>query len=233
MKLNDKRIILEERTDQLIIRDLDGRIDSVPKTEFFMLKYKEFNGERIYYQFDKNSYVQETYDIGIFNCILNGVRMQLRNSERIAFAINWHKHSNAKSLLLRMKPFQELFTKNFVKNIQLGVLKSILKAFEDRIKYRKDGIEIDQRFFVDKNAQAFFKNNNKWDDLCIVAKGYLHDFDIESEMGNIEINSKSLEIVAKVMFLLEPDMKDKIFTGQIQKANPDLFEHLKRDQLSS
>jgi len=229
--LTDKRIILEERSDSLIVRDLDGRVDSVPKSEYFTLKYKEFNGERIYYQFDKNSYVQETYDIGIFNCVLNGVRTQLRNSERIAFAINWHKYSNVKSKLLRIKPFEELFKKSYVKNIQSNVLESILKGFDNRLKFRKDGIEVDDRFFVDKQGQAFLlTKQKKWDELCIVAKGYLHDFDIASEMGNIEISSKSLEIVAKVFFLLNPNMKDKIFTDQVKNKNSELFEHLKRDQ---
>jgi len=220
-------MLLEDREDQIIILDLNGKVDTKPKTAYFVLKFKDFDGDRIFYQFDKDSYVQETYNDGIFNCIYKKERMQLRQANKIAFSINWHK--NSKNPILGIKPFEELFKKNFAHNIQLDVLKSILKPFEHRLKFVDDGIEIDERFFVNKNAQAHFKNQGIYESLCIVAKGYLENFDVDSKIGEIEINAKSLEIVAKVMFLIKPNMKDHVFTEQIEKANPELFEELKRD----
>ncbi len=206
-------MLLEEREDQIIIVDLNGIVDTKPKTDYFILKFKDFDGDRIFYQFDKDSWIQETYNDGIFNCVYKKERMQLRQANRIAFAINWHK--NNKNQKLALKPFEELFKKNFAHNIQLDVLKSILKPFEHRLKYVDDGIEIDERFFVNKNAQAHYKNQGIYESLCIVASGYLENFDVDSKIGDIEINAKTLEIVAKVMFLLKPDVKDSVFFEQL------------------
>jgi len=220
-------MLLEEREDQIIIVDLNGIVDTKPKTDYFILKFKDFDGDRIFYQFDIDSWIQETYNDGIFNCVYKKERMQLRQADRIAFAINWHK--NNKNPKLGLKPFEELFKKNFAHNIQLDVLKSILKPFEHRLKYVDDGIEIDERFFVNKNAQAHYKNEGIYKSLCIVASGYLENFDVDSKIGDIEINAKTLEIVAKVMFLIKPNMKDSVFTEQVQQGNPELLEELRRD----
>lgn len=217
-------MLLEDRQDQLIVLDLNGKVDTKPKTEYFVLKFKDFDGDRIFYQFDKESWIQETYNDGIFNCVFKSERMQIRTANRIAFCINWHK--NNKNAKLGLKPFEELFKKNFVKYIQLDVLKSILKPFEHRIKYHDDGIEIDDRFFVNKNAQAHYKKQGIYESLCIVADGYLENFDVDSKIGDIEINAKTLEIVAKVMFLIKPDITDSVFFEQLPK---ELQEQLKRD----
>lgn len=217
-------MLLEDRQDQLIVLDLNGKVDTKPKTEYFLLKFKDFDGDRIFYQFSKDSWIQETYNDGIFNCVYKSERMQIRTANRIAFCINWHK--NNKNAQLGLKPFEELFKKNFTKHIQLDVLKSILKPFEHRLKYHDDGIEIDDRFFVNKNAQAHFKKQGIYESLCIVADGYLENFDVESKIGEIEINAKTLEIVAKVMFLIKPDITDGVFFDQLTK---ELQEELRRD----
>lgn len=217
-------MLLEDREDQIIILDLNGKVDTFPKTDYFVLKFKDFDGDRIFYQFDKDSWIQETYNDGIFNCVYKNERMQLRQANRIAFSINWHK--NQKNSKLGLKPFEELFKKNFTKFIQLDVLKSILKPFEHRLKFHDDGIEIDDRFFVNKNAQAHYKKLGIYESLCIVADGYLENFDIDSKIGDIEINAKTLEIVAKVMFLLKPDLKDRTFFSQLTE---ELQNQLKRD----
>lgn len=217
-------MLLEDRQDQLIVLDLNGKVDTKPKTEYFLLKFKDFDGDRIFYQFAKDSWIQETYNDGIFNCVYKSERMQIRTANRIAFCINWHK--NNKNAQLGLKPFEELFKKNFTKHIQLDVLKSILKPFEHRLKYHDDGIELDDRFFVNKNAQAHFKKQGIYESLCIVADGYLENFNVDSKIGEIEINAKTLEIVAKVMFLIKPDITDHVFFDQLTK---ELQEELRRD----
>jgi len=218
-------MLLEDRKDQIIVSDKNGNVDTKPKTEYFLLKYIDFNGNRIFYQFDKNSWIQETYNEGIFNLVYKDASMQLRDAEKIVFCINFHRKNPTS--IHRQKPFEELFKKNFVEKLETDVLKSILKPFEHRLKFVNDGIEVDDRFSVDKNAQAYQKNAI-WERICIVANtSETNDrFNIDTVIGNIEINSKSLEIIAKVMFLLKPNMKDTVFTSQLSKDNK---EQLKRD----
>ena len=86
-------MLLEDREDQIIVLDLNGKVDTKPKTDYFVLKYKDFDGDRIFYQFDKDSYVQETYNDGIFNCIYKTERMQIRQASKIAFCIKWHQNN--------------------------------------------------------------------------------------------------------------------------------------------
>lgn len=220
-------MLLEDREDQIIIQDLNGNIDTKPKTDYFLLKFgDDFDGDRIFYQFNADSWIQETYNDGIFNCIYKNERMQLRDSNKICFCINFHKTNKDSSHAL--DPFEELFKKNYAPKLETDVLKSILKPFEHRLNFVKDGIEVDNRFYVDKQGQAHSKKHEVWSSLCIVAFGVdsKDSFDIDSVIGNIEINSKSLEIIAKVMFLLKPNLKDGVFTSQLSK---ELQEELERD----
>lgn len=219
-------MLLEDREDQIIIQDSNGNIDTKPKTEYFIMKYADFDGDRIFYQFNTESWIQETYNDGIFNLIYKNERMQLRDANKICFCINFHKFN--KNSVHAFKPFEELFKKNYAEKLETDVLKSILKPFEHRLKFLNDGIEIDERFYINKNAQAHSKKNGIWESLCIVAYGVGSNdsFDIDSVIGNIEINSKSLQIIAKVMFLLKPNLTDSVFTSQLSK---EILEELKRD----
>lgn len=219
-------MLLEDREDQIIIQDMNGHIDTKPKTDYFMLKFGEFDGDRIFYQFNADSWIQETYNEGIFNLIYKNERMQLTDSNKICFCINFHKSN--KNSVHALEPFEELFKKNYADKLETDVLKSILKPFEHRLNFIEHGVEVDNRFYVDKLGQAHSKKNGVWTSLCIVAFGVGSNdsFDIDSVIGNVEINSKSLEIIAKVMFLLKPDTKDSVFTSQLSK---ELQEELRRD----
>ena len=219
-------MIIEERSDQLVIMDKKGIVDTKPKTEYFILKHKDFNGNRIFFKFNDNCLIHETYNDGIFNCTYNKESMQIRQADKIAFCINWFRYN--KDPKTNLKPFEELFKSNFIETIQTDVLKNLLKNYDNRLDFLSDGIEIDKRFFVNKNGVAHSKKNNVYHFLCIVASGYLSNFDINSSIGNIEINCKTLEIIAKVLFLLNPNIKDKVFYEQL---DPKLQEELKRDQL--
>lgn len=219
-------MLLETRTDQLIIMDSNGNIDTKPKTDYFLLKYKDFDGDRINYQFDKDSYIQETFNDGIFNCTFQKESMQIREADKIAFCINFHRLQIKAKDEIRTKPFADLFKKNYVETIQLDVLKDFLKDYKHRLEFLNDGIEVDQRFFVNKVGQASVKKKGVYHNLCIVAEGYLGSFNYESKIGKIEINSKSLEIIAKVFFLLNPNLKDGVFINQLE---PETIEEIKRD----
>lgn len=219
-------MLLEDRDDQLIITDKDGNIDTKPKTDYFMLKYNDYEGDRIYYQFNNDSYIQETFNDGIFNATYKNERMQIREADKIAFCINFHKYQKEAEPEIRLKPFEDLFKKNYTDTIQLNVLKDFLKDYSHRLEFFEDGIEIDKRFFVNKNGQANVKVKGVYHFLCIVARGYLSSFNYKTKIGNVKINSKSLEIIAKVFFLLNPNLEDSVFTSQLDK---DVLEELKRD----
>ena len=61
--------IIEEREELLIIINNEEQVRTVPKSPYYLLKYKSFKGNRIFYKFSEQIYIQETFDDGIFNVI--------------------------------------------------------------------------------------------------------------------------------------------------------------------
>ena len=63
---------LDER-DGLYIIMRNNKVETVIKDTYSQLKYKTYNGNRIFYDFGDGLKIQETYDDRIFNCYLNEV----------------------------------------------------------------------------------------------------------------------------------------------------------------
>ena len=98
---------------------------------------------------------------------------------------------------------------------------------------QKDGFVIYDEFKVDFKGNAWIRpqkenpmsrKRDDWYSLCIVMQGRSHAYNTESggflpdEGGNmVEVNALTMTIIAKIVFLLNPNLKDGAFTGQLSK----------------
>ena len=177
------------------------------------LKYGEFEGNRIAHHFDDEAYIQETYDDRIFNCIYKGERMQIRIADKLCDTI---VGKNKEEYII-------LFKSCFYEAHKIEILTGLVKdSYGVRVKMRLDNsFVIDDRFMVDTHATAHYLKrskawkDDKWSHLCIVVKEHNKNKKIKTRVGMVEIDSKLLEILAKINFLLYPNVKDTVFTNQL------------------
>ena len=199
------------REDHLVVY-FDGKIMTKINDNYNNLKYGQYNGERIHYEFNDEAKIDETYDDRIFNCIYKDETMQVRKSEDICQAI---MNENLDDYAL---VFKETYYE--IHRIEL-ITELIKRSYGDRVKLRNDNtFVIDDRFMVDDKATAHYsKRNNdsdkRWEFLCIVVKGRPRKKAIKTKVGLVELDEKLLEILAKINFLINPNANDSIFTSQL------------------
>ena len=77
----------------------------------------------------------------------------------------------------------------------------------------KDTYIVGEKFAVDETGVSYFKNEetNKWEFLCLVV------------LGNVDEDN----VTAKVVFFLNPGVKDTVFMNQIKSKSPKLYEELR------
>jgi hypothetical protein len=188
--------------DKLIFRQLN---------EYNLLKYDVFKGNRIIVKLNDNCDISETFNEGIFNVRYNQTKMQLRDkielSKRLIFCIDNKTDIPIKQLMLNKQ--RDTVNQDYLLNA--------LKPYYDKIKFTNDEIIVKDVFKVDKNGQAYKKNNNKWSSLCIVVSR-TNDEIIKTDLGKLKISFKTLEILYKVLFLIFPNTNDKIFMNQLNAS---------------
>ena len=201
------------RDDHLIVY-YNGKIMTKINDSYNNLKYGKYDGNRIFYKFNDEAEVQETYDDRIFNCIYKGETMQVRKSERICEAIN-----NA-----NIDDYEIVFKETYYEIHKIELITGLVKrSYGERVKLMNDdSFVIDDRFMVDSNATAHFskrgqniKEDKRWEFLCIVVKGRPRKKSIKTKIGLVELDEKLLEILSKIQFLLYPNMTDGVFTSQL------------------
>jgi len=213
------QLILEDRGDLLIIQTKDG-IRTVPRTPYCKVKYVDYQGNRIFYEFDedRSKRVEETFDDGIFNCYLGNRHIQIRNGDAIAKAIITHSETKSS------EQFEVLFNKFYMEEHKYELLDAFFTALKDRVvRGEKEGrYIIDDIFAVDGHANAYVKAEKKsrpgefdWNSLCIVVQGNLQNKNIETPLGCLELDITLQSIIAKVMYLLNPNIKDCVFMRQL------------------
>ena len=74
------------RDDHLVVY-YNGKIMTKINDTYNNLKYGKYDGNRIFYKFNDEAEVQETYDDRIFNCTYKEETMQVRKSEKICKSI--------------------------------------------------------------------------------------------------------------------------------------------------
>ena len=199
---DNQSFLFLDKFNNLLIRNIN---------EYTILKYYNFNNERIILKIGKCEII-ETYNDGIFNVSFENLSMQIRDPIELCKRINFNDEKYIIELLKNEK--QEKFNTDFI--IQA------LKCYYDHLKFNKDEILINNLFSVDLNGQAYYFHENEKKKLCIVANN-LQKFEFNTILGKVEINFKTLEIIHKVLFLLNPNCQDLIFFNQLPKKIQDLI----------
>jgi len=216
--------IIAERDNTLILFE-SGKVKTVPNTLYNQVKYRDFKGDRIFYKFDDNMYVQETFDNGIFNAFIKKETIQIRDSISLCESIIEHKKSNDTDL------YNKLFKKLYVVQHKEKIMKEMMIVFGDRVKTVNDTVKghsryiVDDRFMVDDHGVSYYKDDKgHWKNLCTVAQGNLSKMSISTAIGDIELESTELTIMGKVGFLLAPDVTDHVFLHQLSDKMQDVLK---------
>lgn len=206
--------ILEERKDMFVLI-LNGKVQTVPLTPYTEVKYRHFNGNRIAYRFSEEMEVQETYDDGIFNCSYKTAQMQIRKQDAVAEAILQHYRCGSTSA------YERLFLQEYADRNCIDLLKFMLAGYRQRLRFEEkstddEAIYIDNGSFkVDRHGNAYVKDDNEYRRICIVVKGNLSEICVETPIGRISLDETALTILAKTMFLLNPNLEDEVFRRQM------------------
>ncbi len=195
----DSLLIIQE--SKLIIRNLN---------EYNILKYKDYNGKRIFVKIG-NIDIQETYNNGIFNIIVSK-----DGKEKLTFQEHNSIELCKRILFNDEKRLIEFFQKHKAKDIDQQFLIKSLQAFYKFLKFNNEGVIINKIFKVDKNGQAYFLKRKEWKRLCIVAENSKKfKMFLDLGLGDQEVNFQTVEILHKVLFLLNPNCEDSIFMNQL------------------
>ena len=212
IKMNPK--IIAERNSSLILFEA-GRVKTVPNTTYNQVKYRDYRGERIFYKFNEDTYVQETYDNGIFNAFMKGESIQMRDGTQVTNSIQKHKENSNDNT------FNKLFKDLYFIEKKHELMGEIIDIFGDRVETKTDKSEnevyiVDGRFMVDDKGQSYYMNDlGTWQPLCTVAQGNLSKMTLQTKIGEIELGSTELTIMGKIGFLLTPDITDTVFFEQL------------------
>lgn len=212
--------LLESNSNHMVIISDENKVETIPLTSYHILKvlpeysiYRNDEG-RITWNFESGS-AQETYDTRIFNIKFNNKRFQLRELQADKLCDIILNNDNSGFLELAGQCYQE--------QNQEDLVKLLLEPFLDRLKITKKGIYIDGIFKVGWSGTAFVreilydkhKGISKFKHLCIVPKGLVREQRINTPMGEMVLNPVLQTIISKIVFLLHPNMQDKVFTNQL------------------
>jgi len=226
-------LLIDERGKLLLIYDDNGKVNTITKDAYNELKFKSYGGNRIFYTFKEDYDVAETYDARIFNCTYDGNTIQIRDGNAIAMAITAHKKSGD------LHPYITLFRSIYFKKHKDDLIRSFVDSIadtKDRIRILNDGgILVDDMFMVDDHGTSYYRNPgndvgvNAWHHLCTVVQGELRTMFIDSPIGQVEIDATTITIIGKVLFLMNPNLKDSVFMNQLPASyRKTLRENAKR-----
>jgi len=213
--------IIDNDFQTLTIKDIHNKIIIRNIDEYNLLKYGElFKGDRIIVKLSDECQVIETYNNGIFNIKYKEYKMQIRDKIEVCKRLKFCMEQNTTI------PIKELLLNEVKTTIEINWLKEVLKPFGDRVEIKEDKkIIIDNLFMVDERGQAYYKTNQDFKSVCIVAdqKGKLN-YKLGHELGKFNLNFRTLEIYSKVLFLLYPNMNDSVFINQLPKKIKEIIK---------
>jgi len=220
-------VVLEERDDLLIVMQ-NGRVQTLPLSPYTVLKHKHFHGNRIIYKFNSDMEVTETYTDGIFNCRLRSEKLQIRKRDDIAKAIMQHHQTNDCAY------YEQIFASEYAKHYRTDLLMQLLEVYDERVRVQGDTFVIDGIFRVDQHGNAYVKQANKygWKNICIVVQGKLKPHYIDTPIGSIQLDETALTIIAKITFLLFPNLEDTVFAQQLPDNVKRMLKRSEQDCLA-
>lgn len=201
-------MLINSDYNTLTLMDSKGKIYFRQINDYNLLKFVDFDSNRIMVKLNSNCEVIETFNNGIFNVKYGNIRLQLHNKQEIAKRLKYCMENKT------TEPIKELILDKQSDKVNRDYLINSLKPFYDKIKFTNDSIIVKDLFKVNNNGQAYKLNKTKWSFLCIVVNSFNED-KIKTDLGNIKINFKTQEILFKVLFLLFPNKLDSVFMNQL------------------
>jgi len=219
-------MIIAKRDDHIIIRTKRDEYVHRPNDSYNIVKYGTYQANRIFFTWDKECRVEETYNERIFNCYYKQEDkeeqlLQLRHANDICEAIvNKDKES-----------FIELFKDNYYKLHKEALLNGLIQdnnILKDRVKIQKNGDYIvDDVFKVDGHANTYVMETHrikdskrliKWQNLCTTIPIKNKEKTIHTkEIGDVKIDVATLNCLSKIYGLILPHLWDSVIWNQIPK----------------
>ena len=230
-------MIIAKRDTHIVIRNKRDEYVHRPNDTYNIVKYGTYEANRIFFEWDKECRVEETYNERIFNCYYKGQLLQLRKANDICEAI----------LSKDKEVFIDLFKKNYYDLNKAQLLQglvddnSILKGRVKRMKQAPycDDFLVDDVFRVDGHANTYVleshyikntKREKKWRNLCTVIPKTLKTMKIHTkEIGDIEVDQATLRCLTKIFGLIQPHTWDSVIWGQL----PTWLKKIYKDELEA
>lgn len=219
---------LAERSNVFIVEN-EGKVSTLIKDTYTILKINEFDGNRIFYDFGDGLEVKETYDDRIFNCFKNGEIINIRDGNKIAEFIADNNSAG----------YDSYFKQHYYEQHRLEFVDEVIKSYGDRVVKIPDGYLVDDiwkvnntgsSYYLAKNHKGSFDqdvvnvhgetakgNEGDWHFLCTVAQGNFLKMSIDTKIGSLELDSTTMTILAKINFLMNPNINDSVFMNQLPK----------------
>lgn len=222
--------LLATRKNVYLVEDNNGHIRTLLKDTYSQAKLTKFDGNRIFYKFDDVYRVEETYDERVFNCYMNDAHLVIRDGEKIAEFILDNNRIG----------FEVFFKERFYQHHKTEFIDEIIRSYGDRVVKVPDGYVIDDIWKVNNHGSSYVKQKgwkghwdhyddvqvhgehakglvNDWHFICTVAQGKLMKMNIDSEIGELELDEITMTIMGKVNFFMNPNVEDSVFMNQLPK----------------
>lgn len=226
--------ILEHNKSHIIYLQDNGAVTIVPNTPYFRMKIIEWKNERI--KFDspiEGVEVMETFNGMIFNISLNGQTITTRPNMADAVVESFSD----------IDKLYEIFDKYNNDKYNIKLLEGVLEKYGDRIKIIPEGFVLDDLFLIDRVGVCWLwdsklkeKNTSNRTNLgsgavCIVVDK-TQRLKLKTTEGNfVEIDEMGYIILSKIDFIMNPNLKDTVFTGQLPKKVRDILERNEMEKL--
>ena len=173
--------------------------------------------------------VQETFNPMIFNITLQARGLNETITTRQVQANNVTRNLKNFDALKRIWMMYDSIV------VETELLDSILEQYNGRVVFYEDesdqGYVIDDIFFVSSKGTAYvwkksikqggesqsnLPNGNVTRSICIVVNDYKKSsLLVKTAAGSVELDPKGFEVLSKIAFLLNPNLKDKTFMDQV------------------
>ena len=230
-------MIIAKRDTHIVIRNKRDEYVHRPNDTYNIVKYGTYESNRIFFEWDKECRVEETYNERIFNCYYKGQLLQLRKANDICEAI----------LSKDKEVFIDLFKKNYYDLNKAQLLQGLVddnSTLKGRVKRMKqapycDDFLVDDVFRVDGHANTYVleshyikktKREKKWRNLCTTIPRSLRPMTIHTkEIGDVEVDQATLRCLTKIFGLIQPNTWDSVIWNQL----PTWLKKIYKDELEA
>jgi hypothetical protein len=222
--------VFEIRPSHIYYKDTSGDVIVRPNNPYWHSRLIDFDDDRIKSVVSNSGdviTVQETFNPMIFNITLQANTMNETITTRQIQANNVTRN------LKNFDALKGIWMKYDSIVVETELLDSILEQYNGRVVFYEDeseqGYVIDDIFFVSSKGTAYvwkkslkqggesqsnLPNGNATRAICIVVNSY-NSTNIRTAAGTITLDPKGFEVLSKIAFLLNPNLKDKTFMDQV------------------